>query len=162
MHAEADPVIGLMPDRAKATCGAADVASVASMGFGLTALGIGDERGWVPHEDAYERSLRVLNFLRDRAPQEHGHFFHFLNMRTGARTWNCEVSNIDTALLMAGVLTVRQQFAGTELAKLANELFERVDWPWLLSDNGMLRMGWTPEKGFLNARWDQYNEGYLI
>jgi hypothetical protein len=159
---EADPTTGLMPDRAAATGGAKDVASVAAVGFGLTALCIGDERGWVKHQDAYDRALKVLRFLRDKAPQERGHFYHFLNMRTGARTWNCEVSNIDTALLMAGVLTVRQHFANTELSALANELYERVDWPWLLTDNGMLSMGWKPESGFLGARWDQYNECPLV
>jgi hypothetical protein len=158
----ADPVTGLMPDRAKAQGGGKDVASIASVGFGLTALCIGDERGFVKHQEAYDRSMRVLRFLRDKAPQEHGHFYHFLNMRTGERTWNCEVSNIDTALLMCGVLTVRQHFPNTELATLANGLYERVDWPWMLTDNGMLCMGWKPESGFLKARWDQFNEGPLI
>src|SRR5205814_1966995 len=80
----------------------------------------------------YDRSMKVLRFLRDKAPQEHGHFYHFLNMRSGQRVWNCEVSNIDTALLMGGVLTVRQHFKGTDLAELANELYERVEWTWLL------------------------------
>jgi hypothetical protein len=159
---EADPVTGLMPDRAAATGGAKDVSSVAAVGFGLTALCIGDERGWVKHSDAYDRSMRVLRFLREKVPQERGYFYHFLNMRSGERTWNCEVSSIDTALLMCGVLMVRQHFAGTELATLANDLYERVDWPWLLTSNGMLSMGWTPENGFHKARWDQYNEGYLI
>jgi hypothetical protein len=158
----ADPITGLMPDRAAADGPGKDVASIASVGFGLTALCIGDERGWIKHEDAYNRALRVLRFLREKAPQEHGHFYHFLNMRTGERTWNCEVSNIDTALLMAGVLTARQHFANTELATLANDLYERVDWPWMLTDNGMLSMGWIPEHGFIKARWDQYNEGPLI
>jgi hypothetical protein len=103
--------------------------------------------------------MRVLRFLRDRAPQEHGHFYHFLDMKTGKRVWNCEVSNIDTALLMAGVLTVRQHFEGTELAMLANDLYERVEWDWLLRPNGLLRMGWKPEGGFLDADWGAYSEG---
>jgi hypothetical protein len=155
----ADPETGLMPDRAKADGGAKDVASIASVGFGLTALCIGDQRGWVSHQDAYDRSMKVLRFLRDKAPQEHGHFYHFLDMRTGARTWNCEVSNIDTALLMAGVLTVRQHFANTDLAKLANELYERVDWPWMLdSENGLLHAGWKPEEGFLRGHWGAFSE----
>jgi len=162
---EQDSVTGLMPDRSLATGGAKDVASIASVGFGITALCIGDERGWIAHQDAYDRSLRVLRFLRERGPQEHGHFFHFLNMRTGQRVWNCEVSNIDTALLMAGVLTVRQHFAGTELASLANELYERVDWPWLMRGSedpktkGLVRMGWNPEHGFLESDWGQFSEG---
>ena len=154
-----DDVTGLMADRGKVDGGAADVASIASVGFGLTALCIGDERGWVPHQEAYDRSMKVLRFLRDKAPQEHGHFYHFLNMRTGQRVWKCEVSNIDTALLMAGVLTVRQHFKDTELARLANELYERVDWPWLMREDGLIRMGWKPEGGFLKSDWGAYSEG---
>src|SRR5437762_1511252 len=83
----ADPKTGLMPDRAKADGGAKDVASIASVGFGLTALCIGDEHGWIKRQEAYDRALRVMRFLREKAPQEHGHFYHFLNMRTGERTW---------------------------------------------------------------------------
>ena len=165
---EADPVTGLMPDRARATGGPSNgVASIASVGFGLTALCIGDDRGWVPHQEAYDRSLRVLTFLRDRGPQSHGHFYHFLDMHTGQRKWDCEVSNIDTALLMAGVLTVRQHFPNTDLATIADNLFENVDWPWLLaSDHGrpgnVLCMGWKPESGYIPARWSQFSEGPLI
>ena len=157
---EADPDTGLMPDRSRADGGPSNgVASTASVGFGLTALCIGEERGWVPRQEVYDRSLRVLRFLRDKAPQERGHFYHFLDMKTGARMWNCEVSNVDTALLMYGVLVVRQRFPDTELARVANELYERVEWPWLLADDGVLHHGWTPEKGMLEAKWGHYSEG---
>ncbi len=160
---ESDPTTGLMPDRAKADgSGVGPMASIASVGFGLTALCIGDQHGWVPHQEAYDRALHVLTFLRDHGPQEHGVFYHFLDMHTGQRGWNCEVSDIDTALLMAGVLTVRQHFAGTELATLADELYEAVDWPWLETSDGALSMGWKPESGFLSARWIDFNEGPLI
>jgi len=175
---EANPDTGLMPDRARADGGASnDVASIASVGFGLTSLCIGVERGWISRDDAYNRCWKVLRFLRDRAPQERGHFYHFLDMRTGQRMWNCEVSNIDTALLMAGVLTVRQYFPNTQLSALANELYERVEWPWLTREGGSLSMGWKPEAaddvepgaannktngGFLGARWSHFNEGALI
>ncbi|HWB55202.1 MAG TPA: glucoamylase family protein, partial [Tepidisphaeraceae bacterium] len=94
--------------------------------------------------------------------QEHGTFYHWVNMRTGAREWKSEVSNIDTALLIAGVLTARQYFPDTELAKLANELYDNVDWTWLLKPDGTLCMGWHPEDGFINATWGQFNEGPLI
>jgi hypothetical protein len=161
---EADPVSGLMPDRAKAIGGKSDsdgrdVASTASVGFGLTALCIGEHHGWISHDEAYDRSLRVLKFLRDQAPQSHGYFYHFLNMRTGERVWNCEVSDIDTALLMAGVLTVRQHFPGTELASIADTLYENVQWSWLADPDGTLYMGWKKESGFIQARWDQFSEG---
>lgn len=157
---EADPVTGLMPDRALADGGHVnEVASVASVGFGLTCLVIGEERGWLTRDEAYDRAHKVLRFLRDHGAQERGTFYHFLNMRTGAREWKCEVSNIDTALLMAGVITVAQHFPDTELSKLCQELFDRVEWPWLLADDGTLHMGWTPERGFIPAKWDHYSEG---
>ena len=160
---EQHPQTGLMPDRARAKGGKSNhVASIASVGFGLTSMCIGVERGWVKKDDAYERSMRVLRFLRDKAPQEHGHFYHFLDMETGGRVWDCEVSNIDTAILMAGVLTVRQYFPDTELAKLANELYERVEWTWLLKDNKLLAHGYKPEEGFLKAEWGGYSEGPVL
>lgn len=155
-----DPATGLMSDRAKADGSRpGDVASIASVGFGLTALVIGEERGWIDRQEAYDRAYRVLRFLRDKAPQHHGHFYHFMHMSTGERAWNCEVSNIDTALLIAGVITVREHFANTELASLANELYERVEWGFLAQPDGTLSMGWTPERGFIKARWDHYSEG---
>jgi len=156
---EADSVTGLMPDRAKATGGTSSPSSIAAIGFGLTALCIGDERGWVPHQQAYDRSMRVLSFMRDHVEQVHGYFYHFLNMHTGAREWNCEVSDIDTALLMAGVLCVRQHFPGTELATVADGLYQRVDWGWLKDPEGTLYMGWKPESGFIPAKWDSFSEG---
>lgn len=161
---EADPTTGLMPDRAKAIGGKSDsdghdVASTASVGFGLTALCIGEHHGWISRDDAYNRSLRVLTFLRDKAPQSHGYFYHFLNMETGQRVWNCEVSDIDTALLMAGVLTVRQHFPGTELASVADQLYQNVQWSWLTDPDGTLYMGWKPESGFIQSRWDRFSEG---
>lgn len=156
---EADPVTGLMPDRAKADGGSVNNASsIASVGFGLTALCIGVERGWVERQDAYDRSLKVLKFLRDHGDHEHGYFYHFLDMRTGKRAWNCEVSNIDTALLMAGVLFVRQYFPDTELAKVANDLYERVEWTWMANPDGALRTGFKPEQGMYEGVWGAYSE----
>lgn len=158
---EADPETGLMPDRSRAIGGASnDVASTASVGFGLTALCIAEKNGWIEKFEAYDRAMRVLRFLRDKAPQERGHFYHFLDMHTGERQWECEVSNVDTALLMWGVLVVRQHFPGTELAKLADELYERVEWTWLLDEKtGLLHHGWKPETGMLQATWGGYSEG---
>jgi len=156
---EADPASGLMPDRANANGGGSAPCSIASVGFGLTALCIGDARTWVPHQEAYDRCLRALLFLRDHVEQVHGCFYHFVDMRTGRRVWNCEVSDVDTALMMAGVLTARQHFAGTELAAVAGELYRRVDWTWLQSPDGTLYMGWKPESGFIQARWAQFSEG---
>ncbi len=153
---EADPITGLMPDRSKATGGATEFASIASVGFGLTAICVGDYHGWISHQDAYEHSLRVLRFLKEHGPGEHGFFYHFLDMHTGERAWNCEVSDIDTALLMAGVLTVRQHYPGTELASIADDLYEHVDWSWPTTPDGTLSMGWTPEHGFHQGALERF------
>jgi hypothetical protein len=159
----ADPVSGLMPDRAKADGSkSGEVASIASVGFGLTALCIGDERGWISHDEAYGRCLKVLQFLWDKVEHHHGHFYHFLDMRTGKRAWKCELSNIDTAILMAGALTARQHFPNTELAGLATKLYERVDWNFLLAKDGTLCMGWRPEEGFIESWWNNYDESPLL
>lgn len=156
---EADPVTGLMPDRAFANGGKVnDVSSIASVGFGLTALCIGVERGWVDRQEAYDRSLKVLKFLYEKVPHEHGYYYHFINMRTGEREWNCEVSNIDTALLMAGVLFVRQYFPDTELAQIANDLYERVEWGWFFNDKHLCHTGWRPETGMGKGVWGAYSE----
>jgi hypothetical protein len=159
----ADPVTGLMPDRAKADGSApGDIASIASVGFGLTALCVGDERGWISHQDAYKHCLRVLRFIRDSVPGSHGFYYHFLNMHDGSRAWNCEVSDIDTALLIAGALTARQHFPGTEVAAIADGMYRRIDWPWFITADGTLSMDWKPEKGFSKSRWDNFSEGPLI
>jgi hypothetical protein len=163
---ESDPTTGLIRDRANAHGGVGnnpdDAASIASVGFGLTAYCIGAERGWMTKQDAYDRSLRVIKFMHDRAPAMHGTFYHFLNMRTGSRMWQCEVSNIDTALLMTGVITARQYFPNTELAKVADDLYQNVDWPWLLTPDGPLWMGYRPERGHEPAKWENFCEGPMI
>lgn len=156
---EADPHTGLIADQAYARGGRpVEVASIASVGFGLTGICIADRRGWVEHPEAYARVLTTLKFLWEKLPQEHGFYYHFVHMHTGAREWNCELSSIDTALLMAGVLTARQYYPGTEVSELARKLYERVDWAWMLNGGKTLSMGWTPERGFLVARWAQFCE----
>jgi hypothetical protein len=104
----------------------------------------------------------TLKFLRDRFRQEHGFFFHFVDARSGERAWNCEVSSIDTALLLCGVLTTGQYFQDAEIARLAQEIYDRVDWAWLLTDEKLLGHGWKPESGFLRARWDHYCEHMML
>jgi hypothetical protein len=82
----------------------------------------------------------------------------FVDRATGERRWNCEVSAIDTALLMAGVMTARRHFRGTEAAAIAQDVDDRVDWPWMLAGGRTLSMGWKPEGGFLKAWWDRFSE----
>jgi hypothetical protein len=95
-------------------------------------------------------------------PHEHGFFYHFIEMHTGARVWDCELSSIDTSLLLAGVLTARQHFHDQQIQDLATTIYERVDWPWMLNGGRTLSMGWKPESGFLDARWDHYCELMMI
>lgn len=159
---EMNPHNGLIPDRSLATGGGAKVASIAAEGFGLTALCIADQHHWEPHRLIYNRVLTALHFFLDDARGTHGFYYHFLNLKTGRRQWNCNVSSIDTALLMAGVLTVQQHFAGTRVARLAARLYDRVDWSWMLDGRSVLTMGWNPKSGFLPYRWTQFNEGLLI
>lgn len=159
----AHPQTGLVKDRSLAERNdGRDVASIAATGFGLTGLCIADQRGWLPSGEAEARVRRTLGFLHDGLPQEHGWFYHFVNWQTGARVWKCELSSIDTALLLAGVMTCREHFAHPEIKRLATAIFDRVDWRWMTNGGPLLRMGWKPESGFLEAKWDDYCEHMLL
>jgi len=152
---------GLVADRARGDGSPdGDISSSASTGFGLTALCIGAERGWVARDQARERALKTLRFLAGSAPQEHGWFYHYMDAGTGARAWESEVSSIDTAFLLAGVLTARQCFNDDgEIPALATAIYDRVDFKWMLNGHPtLLSHGWKPESGFLPWRWDGYSE----
>ncbi|HXT00428.1 MAG TPA: glucoamylase family protein [Elusimicrobiota bacterium] len=167
---QADAKTGLVADRAGADgkaprmTGTSHVASAASTGFGLSALCAAADRGWIAPKEARERARLTLRFLKDSAPQEHGFFYHFIDSRTGARVWNSEVSSIDTALLLTGALTAKQCFSDDpEISSLAAALYERVDFPWMMQgEPPLLSMGWTPERGFIPARWDSYSEHMML
>ncbi len=162
---QADPDTGLVRDRA-GTAGERrnDIASVAATGFGLTALCIAAERRWIAPDEARQRARATLRFLAEHAPQKNGWFYHWMNARTGAREWASEVSSIDTALLLAGVLTARQCFAtDPEIVSWATAIYERVDFPWMLNGHPtLLSHGWTPEGGFLPFRWEVYSEHMIL
>lgn len=166
---EAPPETGQVKDRARNDGkDGYTVSSIAATGFGLAALGIGAERGWIPRREAEERATRTLRFLRDRMPHEHGWFYHFVDMRSGERVWKCELSSIDTALLISGALAAGGYFRRGEVPRLAEEIYRRIDFPWMLTDGGKkpdelrLSMGWKPESGFLTSRWDSYNELMIL
>jgi hypothetical protein len=162
----ADPQTGLVLDRAKADGSPESrrIASTASTGFGLTALSVAAEHGWIPRAQAEARVLATLRFLAERMPREHGWYYHFVDLGTGERRWRSELSSIDTALLLAGVLTAREFFGEqSEIGELAESIYEAVDFQWMLNgDPKLLSMGWKPESGFLNARWDQYCELMIL
>jgi hypothetical protein len=166
---QADSRTGLVADRARTDNSPLDenhrdVASIAATGFGLTALCIAAERKWIEPEQAKERVRATLRFFADRAEQFHGWFYHWLDAKSGARRWNSEVSSIDTALLLAGVLTARQKFADDrEIVSLATEIYERTDFKWMLNKHPtLLSHGWKPETGFLKPRWDTFSEDTIL
>ncbi|HEY2963629.1 MAG TPA: glucoamylase family protein [Pyrinomonadaceae bacterium] len=130
----------------------------------MTSLCIAAERNWIERHQALERTRSTLRFFDSRAFQQRGWFYHWLDAKTGERRWNSEVSSIDTALLLAGVLTVRQCFAkDAEIVRLATRIYERVDFRWMLNgDPLLLSHGWKPESGFLKARWDTYSEDTIL
>lgn len=95
-------------------------------------------------------------------PQQEGYFYHYVDMTTGVRASGSEVSSIDTAILLCGVLTCRQYFQDAQVQSLATQIYERVDWPWMLNGGSTFSMGWTPENGFLTTRWDTYSELMML
>lgn len=160
---------GLVLDRARADGskhlpGRRYVASIAATGFGLTAICIAHERRWLPPDLARERVRTTLRFLLHRAPHKRGWFPHFMDARTGKRIWRSEYSSIDTALLLAGVLTTRAHFRDdAEIDRLATALYNRVDFRWMLAEHpSLLSHGWKPESGFLKPRWDTYSEHLIL
>ena len=157
---QANPQTGLVKDRSNVrTAGNGVVASIAATGFGLTALCIGEKRGYISLPEARGRVLAGLRFLWKKLPTHRGFFFHWANINTGERMWDSEVSSVDTAILLCGILTCRQHFQHhSEISQLAYEIFNRVDWTWLSEDTSLLPQGWLPEIGFLPSRWDYYSE----
>src|SRR5712692_2581961 len=160
---QASSITGQVKDRALARGNdTRTVSSIAATGFGLTALCIADQRGYMASANVIARVQATLTFLRNQMPHQNGFFYHSVDMNTGQRANNSEVSSIDTALLLCGVLTCRQHFEDQEIRSLAAQIYERVDWPWMLNGGKTLSHGWKPETGFLKARWDTYNELMMI
>ncbi len=157
---QASPQTGLVKDRC--TVNGSDkrvVASIAATGFGLTALCIGHKRGYISLADARNRVLTTLRFLWNKLPNHRGFFFHFANANTGERMWDSEISSVDTAILLCGVLTCSKYFEPhSEITRLGYDIFDRVDWSWVAEDTSLLSLGWAPEQGFLSYRWQSYSE----
>lgn len=154
-----DPNTGLVRDRATPDEPyAASVASIAATGFGLSAMAIGAKRGFLDPLEARVRTRNTLQFLCERAPQERGFFYHFMDSDTGKRIWRSEVSSVDTAWLLCGVLHSVATWDDPQIRKFGTELLNRADWQWMLNGKETLSHGWTPESGFLQYRWDAYSE----
>jgi hypothetical protein len=166
---QADPHTGLVLDRAavdgrQRTSHSLDVASTAATGFALTACCIASRRNWVDPNAALERVRATLRHLAFEQAHQFGWYYHFVNRKTGERVWKCELSTIDTALLLAGALTAQQCFAGdSEIFRLVQQIFERVNFGWMLDAlSGFLRMAWKPELGFLPPAWVDYRENVIL
>jgi len=167
---EANRANGLVLDK---TC--ADwPASIAATGLALAAYPVGVERGFVARAEAVERTLASLRFFwQSRQGPEpdatgyKGFYYHFLDMQSGARAWQCELSTVDSALLLGGMLTVAAYFDGDapaekEIRELADRLYARVDWRWAQNGGATVTHGWKPETGFLPYRWEGYDEALLL
>jgi hypothetical protein len=163
---QGSPDTGQILDRARNNLtGARDprrMASIASTGFGLTALCIADHHGYLPHTQILERARTTLKWHLNTMPEVHGFFYHFTDIETGERFRGSELSSIDTSILLCGMLTARAYFDDPQIQSLAQQIYERVDWPWMLNGGKAFSMGWQPETGFLANRWDHYCELMMI
>ena len=167
---ETNPANGLVADKSQPGA----PASIAAVGFALAAYPVGVERGWITRTDATLRTLAVMRFFWT-SPHEaafdgtgqKGFYYHFLDMITGRRAGQCEVSTIDTTFLFAGMLAAAAYFdheneAEQEIRILADALYRRADWQWACNGGATVTHGWTPESGFLPYRWEGYDEALLL
>ena len=161
---------GLVPDNTKFDA----PSSIAAVGFALTAYTVAVERKYLSRAEAVKRTLTTLRFFHDSPQGTHddaigykGFYYHFLDMKTGRRVWNCELSTIDSTYLIAGALSSACYFDRDtrneiEVRKLADSLYRRADWHW--AQNGALTVshGWRPERGFIRYRWTGYSEALIL
>jgi hypothetical protein len=167
---ESNPANGLVRDKtyAHAPC------SIAAVGLFLASLPVLIEREVIDREFAPAMALDPLRFFHESphgpepdATGYRGFYYHFLDMKTGRRVWECELSTIDSAILFAGMLTCATYFDAdteeeAEVRRLADELYRRADWQWALNGGAALSHGWRPESGFLPHRWTGFDEGLLL
>jgi hypothetical protein len=162
---QSDPNSGQVKDRALAAGNdTSTLSSIAATGFGLTALCIGDQRAYQPHTAIVTKVQNTLSFLANTMQPVgmNGFFYHFVDMTTGARAPGSEVSSIDTAILLCGVLTCGQYFSDPTIQNLASQIYSNVNFNWMLNGGTLLSMGWTPESGFLAGTWDHYCELMML
>jgi hypothetical protein len=172
---EHHPEWGIVKDRIKPWA----PASIASTGFGLVCFGIGTERNYISREKAAEITLNTLKFFMSsvQSPDTNvtgykGFYYHFLKMDSGTREWNCELSSIDTGILMMGIIFARNYYnrdndIETQIRLLAGKLLDRVDWDFMVMPDigrfaNTISMGWTPEKRQHDWGWSGYNEALLL
>ncbi|HKO97403.1 MAG TPA: glucoamylase family protein, partial [Pyrinomonadaceae bacterium] len=161
---------GLVPDSTRE----GTVCSITATGFALAAYPVGIERGFITRNQGIERTLTTLRFFWNSAhgpePDATGYkgfYYHFLDMNTGRRTWNSELSTIDSTFLIAGALTAAEYFDRddeneSEIRALAHKIYERADWQWAQNQEDTVTHGWRPESGFIKYRWEGYNEALIL
>jgi len=167
---EANHANGLVADTSRT----GSPASIAVVGLALSVYPVAVERGWLTRDGAATRTLVTLRFFATSAQGSganatgyKGFYYHFLDLESGRRVWQCEVSPIDTSFLLAGAFTAGSYFTSTnateaEIRALARELYERVDWEWATNGKPTVANGWKPEYGFLHYGWEGYNEAALL
>jgi hypothetical protein len=167
---ETNPLNGLVVDKTAPSW----PASIAATGLALASYPVAVERGLMTQALAIARTLAALRFFRDspQGPEPDatgykGFYYHFLDMNTGRRAWECELSTVDSAFLFAGMLAAAAYFSGDtpeqrEIRELADMLYARADWRWVQADDGTIGHGWKPEGDFLKYRWQGYDEGLLM
>jgi hypothetical protein len=160
---EANPKNGLIKDRCYAFGpDQRKIASIAAVGFGLSAICVADRRGWIAKDAAYERVYTTLKFFERSAQKYNGFYFHYYEMDTGAPVRGSEISSVDTGIFLAGVLTVKQHYKGTEVEVLAKNMLDQVNWGWMMNKENYLSMAWFPGNKFLPHLWRDYNEAIML
>ena len=161
---------GMVPDNTRKGAHA----SIAAIGLALAAYPVGVERDFISREEAAQRVLTTLRFFwqspHGKEPDATGYkgfYYHFLHMNTGRRAWECELSTIDSTILIAGALAAATYFdqeseSESELRQLADDLYRRMDWQWAMNGGPKVSMGWKPECGFLPYYWEGYDEAILL
>lgn len=167
---KANPLNGLVLDKSYVEC----PASIAAVGLALAAYLVGVERGFMTRDEAVERTLTTLRFFANAphgpdtdATGHQGFYYHFLDINTGRRARHCELSSVDTAFLLVGMLAAAQYYHYStadeeEIRKLADGLYRKANWQWMQNGEATVSHGWTPEKGFLPFRWKGYDEALII
>lgn len=167
---EINPINGLILDKTAENW----PASIAATGLALAFYPIAIERNFMSKPDATLQTLNTLKFFwnSSQGPEPDatgykGFYYHFLDMKTGRRAWQCELSTVDSAFLLAGMLTAALYFDGNtakekEIRTLAEALYARVDWRWAQNEGDTVTHGWKPETGFLPFRWEGYDEAMLL
>lgn len=165
-----NPKNGLIPDNTRV----GSPCSIAAVGLALSCYPIAVERSFVSREEAADLALTALRFFweseQSASPEATGYkgfFYHFLDMKTGKRTWKSELSTIDSAYVFAGALTAASYFdrdvrVENQIRELGEKIYRRADWQWTQNRKGTVTQGWLPEQGFLKYHWQGYSEAIIL